>query len=465
LCFPAFAGYYSAPVYSGGNISPAIPPGSPTDYRLNSNGYWGRDIGLGGTVSATGTITAVFTWIPDPGNPLEPPPKDVIVHEYCLASAGAMSQPGSASASADNGLGSPSDSSTTPITIVSGGQTIVLGQSAGSSSVGSKYTKKDGGYTITLTCSPSATATGGRNSSASVLYKATVSPVTVTLGGGIGTAGDKQYVIGQLCTASVTAGGLAPVSYSWSVSGGEPFKSYNANESTAVFTPLGAMIQSSAQFYWKKPDDATVTCNVLLVTPDGTIISATAEAECGVVSPDYTLTSPSIGTVQALPRDKPSYMKLTGVRFTDTDNVTKITGILWVASVTDPTGFNGGGWNFTQIVSLDGAWALDTWFPYEPRGSAFPANGTIKKSGDSPSDPFAGTYVSVRYNFKVYTLYVPSGGCYVPLKNILWSWYGTATLSGEDWTIVESGTDKSTGDDFPSHPVWTKNAAAEYYPL
>jgi len=98
----AYAGTFSAPVYSGGStgggdngpnssVSPA--PFTSNSYYVGNAGYAGYSSGgcnadaqshaIGITMTASGPLTATFTW--QPASPGEPPPASVIICQDCRA--------------------------------------------------------------------------------------------------------------------------------------------------------------------------------------------------------------------------------------------------------------------------------------------------------------------------------------------------------------------------------------------
>jgi hypothetical protein len=98
----------------------------------------------------------------------------------------------------------------------------------------------------------------------SVSYQANAEPLEVVLSGGIGPKDAKRYLIGQLVTATLSAGGLQPTSYSWSISDGNPFKFYLPSDNTGTLLELEGedLTGSSLGFHFRTPvvGKATVSC-------------------------------------------------------------------------------------------------------------------------------------------------------------------------------------------------------------
>jgi hypothetical protein len=284
---------------------------------------------------------------------------------------------------------------------------------------GKRYSIVDNpGLEFTLpTCSPSAQI--GPFSYgvaiATVGYRASAQPLQVILDGGIGDQANKRYLIGQQVTASLNNGGLTPTSYSWSASGGSPFKNWTATRDSTTPTTqpsLGTETGSSYQFYFKNPDSATVTCTARLAVPAGVLpatgyLDVTVTRNCTVVRPDeasfsaYTPQNASqypgpgsiVDTSYPYPANgvglyyapTPSQMAFRGLL--PPPNYTGSMGIRWECYVrtsnasTNPWGGDGG-WNFVQKTlgnryrvnsgvrqsnGENGLDLLDTFYPYAPR--------------------------------------------------------------------------------------------------
>ena len=79
------AGIYTVS-YSGGSTSSTS--GSSPAFSLQGSGWTGTASAgdyLFASAVVYGTITATFTWVPDPALASDPPPSAVIVTEHCTA--------------------------------------------------------------------------------------------------------------------------------------------------------------------------------------------------------------------------------------------------------------------------------------------------------------------------------------------------------------------------------------------
>jgi hypothetical protein len=153
-----------------------------TDVSLpysGTNGSYGASAGDPSFVSCSGAITTVYEWVPaqitnpapgsqtdqDPDNntipdPLDTPPANIIVTEYCKAtySYAYFIPDGSGSGSCDNGLGFDAITESGPLTISTpggsdgeGGTEEIIGYAGSGVSEGTRYAKMAGSQTITLT--------------------------------------------------------------------------------------------------------------------------------------------------------------------------------------------------------------------------------------------------------------------------------------------------------------------------
>ncbi len=452
LCLPALAqGSYVAH-YSG-----STPPAGTLakDYNKCSKS---------GSGANACEMSATLVWTPHSSNPGEPPPQSAVVTIQGKSSVGGGGPPTSGiSGDCNDGQGAACPMFTHPTGV------------SGSVTGPTKYSVA-GGASITIPAKPKAELKGSPGPISGGVYaelNVSATPIVITLNGGIGNQQNKRYLMGQLASASITNGGLTPVSYSWTVSGGEPFKSYAADTFTAVFTPLGSpSTQSSVQFYWKRQEpEATITCTVDLAKPGGGTLSATVDAKCAVDKPLNSL-SAIIGTVQLV---TPGVMQLWGGSYTDGSGNPHTGGIIWIGSVTTPPNFGGGGgWNYTQLVkpyrfksletnhrafSLNGIEVLDTTFGYEPvYPDVYTSNGGEVIESDSPGTPLSGSdYVYVGDSFLLFTLYIPPGGTFTPLKNLEWYWKGKAILNPGGWNLSDDIAEWSFVGDFPAHPTWDNN--------
>ena len=125
------------------------------------------------------------------------------------------------------------------------------------------------GDTITQSVKPSASGMPGitnglgTEGTASVTVNMSVTPLAIhfTDSNGTGTDTARQYIIGQNVTAQLSTS-LSVTNESWSASGGSPFLSYAASQSSAVWTALPSSIPGSTfSGYFATPNTTpTITC-------------------------------------------------------------------------------------------------------------------------------------------------------------------------------------------------------------
>ena len=285
----ANAGSYKV-TYSGGTatwanpfaMGPSATTPSSIPYTLSDDGFYGGGgyaswhggmtaaETTSGSVKCEGDITTTFTWQPTGNSTDDPPPDKVVIAEQGNTSMSSYSDSQS-TGTANNNLG---------FVFV---QDPNVSNSASGKSNGSLYQIKDNpGAGFTIKRSPKANLAGtgpvgvpvSLSGSASVSYTATALPLEVVLSGGIGPRDNKRFLVGQLVSATVSAGGLSVSAngFNWTVSGGEPFKNWTASSTQAVFTTLGTETGNSTAFYFRK---AGVTgqafCSLHLITPLGSL--------------------------------------------------------------------------------------------------------------------------------------------------------------------------------------------------
>lgn len=488
----AYAGYYSGPAYSGGQVDPVIPPppyGPPGNYSLQDDGTYGRTISAGPTVSATGKITVKFTWMPNGGNiAADPPPKSVIIYQKCTAqgsadSFGGPGNPGTATASANNGLGSTPVATKQNYYVVINGSQVKAGESASEISTGEKYEAKTGEPVVFVYCEPKATSTGQLNALASVSYKCSISPVTIDLlGTQADTNGSRHVLIGQGVKAKLSGGTFT--NHRWSVPG-DCFYGFamSADQTSGgpVPFPIYFSFLPEPKWYWKTGGDATgnsppppltLSCTANAVVNGVNIGAVSAEKKVSVWNPWHRVSVPATGI--------PYYDEAKNVISSGNNPA----GILFTGRVGTPLRFmqqGAGRFYFVQLIhrihrlgpvtsgSIDtqGFW-LDNEWPYDGYQDAS-SNLGIKtlRFDDTPESPTltACLYVNVHDVFKCYLMYEPPqngvGVLPVPLERLDWAWSANATVNlsmTPKWQPVPPGKVTAGRANFwyPPHPQWSQ---------
>ena len=273
------------------------PNGNWTPYSAHQGGYGGTaGGGEDGTYTLSGEITTVYDWVPakipnpdpvaladgDPSNdqitdPLDLPPKEVIVVESCTASFSSIGFPSDGGGSCDSGLGFPEV--LTPINVYAG-PGILIGHRTDGISTGTRYTKKAGATSLTVTCSPSVSATTIRGTSGgTVVYNYSIIVPSISVSGltrrtTLAQGADGYFFLtGQQLTGSVLGAGLNVKSgtHKWSVMGGDPFKNYVATTALGKRTELAAgdKMQPNLSFYTVKDEPVQLSCDVEFEFPTG----------------------------------------------------------------------------------------------------------------------------------------------------------------------------------------------------
>ena len=442
---------YTQSPYSGGTHAVPGPNNTvitPAD-ASSAQGYGGASGGI--TASCTGAITASWTWVPAPSMTMttDPPPTSVIVTESCTASV-TVATP-IAAGKYDTGMGksggvswSPGGNNTAEATVI-------------------RYSVQTGGATLTLPVVSATASAASPGDTCSVYYTATLYPITVNI---IGTnnpsAGDYRALTGQQITANLTATyglpyGTKVTGYTWAGVSGTCFKTYNETASSNQLVALGSSdltgpasgstSVASLAFYDSAAENLTLTCTVSVAAPDGTSLSLTATSPpINVLKPTLTGWGIAEGYLQLASNGSAYglYGNLSG-----TGNSTN--GMIWSnVTVNVPAPFSGNGQcTFTQLVNpnriayvsgvskpqvpYNGILGIDGSFNY---GSSWGVTGT-GNDVDSPNQPLYYTAGLTEFSdadaFTTYVMYQPSGGVWVPLEKISWTW--SVTL---DWQTQTS---------------------------
>ena len=510
VCGHAQSSYPGGPhydvTYSGGTVTSTGGPypvgfrSNDDQYNSNNQTYGEGDVaysppgsGAGPNVTCSGEITATCTWKPTAAN--EPPPDSVIVEEDGDAWYGTYPD---YSGTCDDGLG----------------DLPVYGSSSGSSS-GTRYTvKSNPGASFTLTCSPSSTATttqDGAYASASVSYKATISPVYVTLQGTTkDTGGSDNILIGQGCVGTLSAGPATLSDFHWDP-GGDTFDKFvvapDLSTGHVVLLFGDTWGKPSPLWHYSKDSDGnttTVKCSAT-ASINGTVIGTVqGQRDLQVWAPYYAfknLTGPvtvaNIGAMALYAGGPPTILPSGDVTWSPPGmkNGGRVgTPALFMTSLTNS---GTGRWQFVQLATIgrweyqttsgntavypdehNGVCGLDNFYPYP--GSAgtyappFPADSDQSPGltasptywmADSPLHQLLDMFTRVRVDesFDDYMMYVPPddglGSEWVPLHLFKWKWQADITQAGSGWAAGWTSTPPMSVSALSStrcttHPLW-----------
>ncbi|MGI4788989.1 MAG: hypothetical protein ACRYFS_09075 [Janthinobacterium lividum] len=483
-CAASATGYYTGATYSGGT-STAVFPGGPISYpyqSLSGTYAWGSGSGSStsatakpngstpttSTVTVTGAVTATFTW-----QGTDPAPPNAIVTEtdQCVAGGGVPGN-GNVSGPCDDGFG----------------QSKPIGPGSSSATeTGTRYELK-GGSTATASWTPNVAlkansgTSGGANVNGTVSCSATISPVTLTLGGTTPDAngdGGLNILVGQGCTATLNGipTALQPyTTYAWTVTG-TTFESWSVisdpnsqSHTTEVDGPVPSTNPTS--WYWNDLTAANekVTCTATVTPPTGQgsafnvmvvskpisvqLPTSTANAIAGYMQ--VNMAKPDDITHNNLWAGPTPYMK-------STQNY--IAGMNWEATVTTPPSpaFGTGKLQMIQLVSPNNSYktvanptvtvtdsenaysmSLDGTYPYGDVNPEMTAPAFTMQDNDSPSLQLDGANLLKTANkigsYYDYLMYMPPivSGCsstWVVLATFNWSASGSATSpSDNNWS-------------------------------
>jgi hypothetical protein len=441
-------------------------------------------------VQVNGTITATFTWVPDPSLPSDPAPSAVIVTEHCTASGDGYAYTSQPTVSADDGFG---DAATT----TSQSQNSIAKTSADFRS------SAKSGDSFTVTCSPSVTVSGTMCAlHASVSYMAVATSAVLKLSGVTSNNGSKNILIGQGITASVDTGNIHQIAWAWTISG-DRFAGFVVvykkptitdpdpiNTGHAVELTPAALTQANVPYFYRSiggtpsmVEDhtaSTITGTVTVANQNARLspFQVTVTGTVNVYQPAHSITT-TLGTLGIYENTDGSFWyEAAGPN---------IRGINWVGTVTTPAFFvqeeKCGSWFYAQLIqpnisyTLNGTvhsfnkndhTGLDTSFPYG--NSSYLADGTPGVSGDSPGFPIDDTLSRINLKLKAWTwmLYNPpaydsvSPTTYVPLHEVDWTVGGAAIHDALGWHGVPEGNGIDKTHDGPTSvlPDWMELISA-----
>ena len=315
-----------------------------------------------------------------------------------------------------------------------------------------RYRLAAGGTTVTVTCTPDASVTASSETSASVRYNVTITPIQITLDGAIGPIGTQRCLTGQQITAHLSIAPDVGSGYNWSISGGMPFAAYvpTLNSAVVVLLSSDTLLSATPSALFAKDETVLVSCST---TVHG--LPITAFAPLTMDRPNSTFTS-TIGVVALVDggADKKDALKLVaGVN----PDLTLDSGIQTIRSVRLPTEYapEGDGTTYvTQLVTpertriaengdyLQGPWnghqGLDTEIVYQSlTASAFAGGQIYTPVTDGPGfegGPNFRAAMVTSEEFVDFLMFTPpstSTGFAAPvtLQTVGWLWGGKATRS------------------------------------
>lgn len=476
-------------------------------YGPTTDGYGASEEEDWDFVDCDGEITVVYDWVPDtlPGtstpDPLDTPPAFVIVRETCKASYGGWYfVPGGwiNGLWCGNGLGFAPVLDIQPMYSYDPedpeGEPTIIGYTVSMISEGTLYTKRAGGPTISLSCTPYASVQiWGGMCSASVSYSSQIIVPKVALDGTTQFSSPDpdaiKFITGQQITATV--GGLGPppfegfflqiASYQWSFSGGniDPFKNYTFG-SVGKRWPLedADKVNSSFRFYSNLGATTKVVCDIMFVPPvdpeevkfAGGLPAFHAESkDIESVRPTKVKWDVNVGTVKFLPNStNPAVIEFAGDANSNNGqewlNVTfnvpggfeqegkgcfcqLITAKRYLLRELDPLRPPGNYYSHFQNI-LYNTEAVDTGFPYTipPPPPTVPIWDlpALGSSVDSPNQPLSLSMPWTEYwkestaddSFKTWMMYMPppkdgQPTTWIPIARYTWNWQGSATKSSQ----------------------------------
>ena len=429
--------------------------GTTTRYSGYFDGSYGIQYPM---VGCGGTITATLKWQSDARTGSEPAPPKAIVWQGCIAKQGL-------GGACDNDLDDP----------------LVGDQRGEAAPAGSgnpifhpvvKTPDANGRITVTLTPTASAAET---SPGATIRYWVHANALKIDLTGVVNPWTDKRTAIG--CNVGATVSGAPYLSsFTWSVSGGNPFSHYEMYESYGRVHPWLDTGQSSTAAVFKEEGAAQFSCRIQNATYG---IDVTLYEFVGLEKPSYSTPLDDIGSfVIGRPLQGPQidvfrlYNSSTG-HGKDLHQIVidppVITALNLGSSAIADIQLLNADYSSTPASSplpVNGSWVLDTYVPYvsgqaNPLGTTQGAN--ILRFADSPGldDIQYFTQIKHKASARIYLMYRPSviTAGWVTIAREEWSWDGQISRANTTsaWGPIYNNNSNGSMTDFHEHPIWEKN--------
>ena len=419
------------------------PPHNTGSYQY-SNGTYGITAGVGlvgSSVSLSGQVVFKYKWSGDPSSV----PPQAIAH----LSASASWTDGSSGGAASDGISTNDYHVAAP----QGGT-----QRASGGASGDKWetvdVQSDGTFEVKL--SPSAS---NGNGTASVGVKVEVFAATLSVDGTVLVGNQLKGLIGKQQTGSVNVSGLVAKNHTWSITGGEPFRTVQTLSAPTAANPSNTARSyarfldvvsdphpATKTFYASKPEDETVKCTVDLYLPNSTtkLATVTLKRNVKVLAPDDTLEiTDSSGTQGSVIGAGQGGVVIAQAGLPS--------GVLMSYKANTPTPFIEGKVAICQKVQMHdtvqpsgdeegfASYWLDSAFPYP--GSEKTGGATASSVPDTPSRDVTGEdEFDINRDYLATSIYLPdSGGVYVPLRTWGWHWNFSAKKTNGAWGDAEGG--------------------------
>lgn len=479
--------------YSGGTI---VDVTGTRGYGMTADG-WGAAGASGSTVGATcsGQISVVFKWHGDPTTR----PRAVLIEQICTATAYNIGGPGTTTGNVSNGALGDDALTEGPPSPPYIWQRKKVGFNSNGTKIKHYSIVTNPGTTLeTITLSPAANANAGNLGTASVYYQVNVYPLDIVFTGGIGENHEKQYLIGQLVSASLSSSVLEPdeETFEWSPSGSYYFKQFAITSTTGhkVDATEDDLDNESFALCFSAPNDvANLHLSVHLVVPTGSKPSAGLDLEIDrdfvLQDPTFTAVSgPGIGDFKLNTSQDGCILSATGFQVVrPSPEVSTWYGIGMRATVEVPPGFGSSLWNYIQVVDItmtrvvdeetetlvapndepaeghDGGWSYSTVSPlYDQADGKYWATGEDERNvADTVGWNFISSASSydVLFEFQTFAMFLPegSGSQNVPLRMLTWYLDGDFVKSGTVWAASgEPEEDFTLGQDIPPFPDWSR---------
>jgi hypothetical protein len=276
--------------------------------------------------------------------------------------------------------------------------------------------------------------------------------------------GQQIPLVAQLSITNSYMTNFSLANFQWTVPG-FAISNYVADGSSGIVYSNFTTTSSNVNFVWV--DDGSNRVVQCSATVNG--LKITGKTTFNVLKPTATITTHTTSV------NVDTFLGYLG--FYDPNTFAE--GIAFTNTMTIPSGFSGTN-EWVQIVLNPYRARLDTnsvWWVFTENGAApyldtsYPYTNrfgiTANIAYDSPSSPLLNGYSEIiaTNSFKMWLMFKPTGGQWVPLRTVTWNWSGTAILSGSNWTLISPSwsTNPPDADAGATFPQWNSNVQNATY--
>jgi hypothetical protein len=288
-------------------------------------------------------------------------------------------------------------------------------------------------------------------------------------------------IVGQKISLTCGLDGSTPppiTNFAWTIPGyavSNFYVSPDAFHTNGYPIPLTTIKTNGADYYWTDDGSKQVQCTVTamgqtlsaqtmfnVVKPSATIAAITSSVELGT-NKNARYYGLCFGTNSGQPgilfSNTFTMPPGTNYNFGNTNYSIEWVQILNPVSLTVRNFYHSSSGTNTLTRAITN-YVLDTEYPYP-----YSSNQSAQDSPSTSAQISDLIFTSKNLNAKMWLMFQPSGGEWVPLRAVTWNMSGTATNSGAGWILTDRSwaTNPPDSDAISSYPVWTNNSQNVHY--